>query len=175
MNKADLIAQLELARQNHVIGLAALALFSNENSQKLLDKGVAAFGPYTLHFHEIAKQLAEPERRDVMVAEFMKMLIRSLIKDSYDLVSDYCEATGQTEAFKRREWYAFARFIRNALARGSRFEFNTFDKGLTLPVSWKERTITSSLDGQPLDLGFFGYVESWGLFLEIRGFVGRLQ
>src|SRR5580700_4554573 len=114
MKKTDLIAQLELARQNHVIGLAALALFSNENSQKLLDKGVAAFGPYTLHFHEIARQLGEPERRDVMVAEFMKMLIRSLIKDSYDLVSDYCEGTGQLEDLKRREWYVFARLIRNA-------------------------------------------------------------
>jgi hypothetical protein len=46
---------------------------------------------------------------------------------------------------------------------------------LTLPVSWKSRTIDGTLDGKPLDLGFFGYVESWALFLEIRGFAGRLH
>lgn len=175
MNKAELIAQLEISRQNHVAGVAALALFSNNDSQRLLDKGSATFGPYTIHFQEISKQLADEERKDVVAAEFLKMLIRSLIKDSYDLVSDYCEGTGQKEDLKLREWHTFARLIRNALARGSRFEFTTFDKGLTLPVSWKGKTIDGKLDGQPLQLEFFGYVESWALFLEIRGFAGRLH
>lgn len=175
MTKDELITQLELARQNHLAGLAALALFSNKDSHRLLDNGVAAFGPYTLHFQEISKQLRDPERSEVVAAEFMKMLIRGLIKDSYDLVRDYCDATGQKEDLKLREWHTFAGLIRNALARGSRFEFTTFDKGLTLPVSWNGRTIEAGLDGTPLDLAFFGYVESWALFLEIRGFAGRLH
>jgi len=40
-----------------------------------------------------------------------------------------------------------------------------------LPISWKNKIIDFSLDNQPLELSFFGYVEAWELFDDMISFV----
>ncbi len=98
------------------------------------------------------------------------MLMRSLIKESFELIKDYCNDSNQSTSFKAERWYQFARIIRNCLSHNFKFEFNAYDRRL-LPVTWKARTITLQMDGQHLELGFFGYVEAWELFQEFQEFV----
>jgi len=101
--------------------------------------------------------------------------MRALIKESFELIKDYCDVTNQSSSFRAETWHQFARMIRNCLSHNFRFEFNNHDKKL-LPVLWKNRTIDSSMDGQQLQLNFFGYVETWELFSEYQDFVeNRLQ
>jgi len=39
-----------------------------------------------------------------------------------------------------------------------------------LPVSWKGRSTTAAMSKQEMPLTFFGWVQAWELFTEIRDF-----
>jgi hypothetical protein len=174
MNKTDLMAQLDGARQNATAGLAGLALLSTGEVQPLLQKGSAQFGKVRVDFYEIALLMRDEEKKAAFTAQYIKLLIRILMREPYDLIWQYCDSTRQTAEFKQQEWYPFARFIRDAIARGFRFEFNSFDKGLGMPAVWKDKTLTGADDGRPLDLEFFGMSEAWALFMEMKAFAARL-
>jgi len=172
LTKPELSSQLTNAKNNYILGLAVLSLFATPEAYPLLDKNRATFGPYILTFEQVAALLRNPTDRDIAVKEFLNMLLRVLIKELFELLKDYCDETNQAGRFKSERWFQFARMIRNCLSHSFRFEFNSYDKSL-LPVSWKSRTITLAMDGQPLSLSFFGYVEAWELFGEFDSFVDK--
>lgn len=175
MNKNDLASQLTNAKNNYILGLAAISLFSTDESYPILDKNRANFGHYTVTFDKVADLLRKETDRNIAIKEFLTMLIRALIKESFEIIKDYCETTGQSSLLKSEVWYQFARIIRNCLSHNFKFEFNNYDKNL-LPIKWKNHIITVALDGQHLELNFFGYVETWELFQEFQDFVEkRLQ
>jgi hypothetical protein len=175
ITKKELMSQLENAKNNYILGFAAISLFSNEESLPILEKSHAAFGKYTVQFKQVKNLLSNPSDRDITIKEFLTSQIRALIKESFELIKDYCDDTNQSASFKAETWYQFARMIRNCLSHNFRFEFNKYDKTL-LPISWKDRTIELSMDGQHLKLDFFGYVEAWELFSEYQDLVEkRLQ
>mgnify|MGYP001608326911 FL=1 len=169
MTKLELISQLENAKNNYILGLAGISLFGSPEAYPILEKNHAAFGTYTVDFAQVVRLLRNTKDREIAIKEFLTSQIRALIKESFELIKDYCDGTGQPALFKAEPWYQFARMIRNCLSHNFKFEFNKYDKGL-LPVSWKTRTITSAMDGQHLELGFFGYVETWELLREYQSF-----
>lgn len=170
MTKTELISQLENAKNNYILGLAAISLFSNEKVYPVLEDSHAKFGTYTVEFNQVKKLLMKPADRNIAVKEFLTSQIRVLIKESFELIKNYCDETKQDSKFKKEQWYQFARMIRNCLSHNFKFEFRSYDKGL-LPVTWKSRTIDASMDGNHLGLNFFGYVETWELFTEYQTFV----
>ncbi len=169
MTKPELISQLENAKNNYILELAAISLFGSIEAYPILENNNAVFGPYTVEFDQVANLLRNTNDRDIAIKEFLTSQIRSLIKESFELIQDYSKVTGQALLFKAEPWYPFARMIRNCLSHNFRFEFREYDRSL-LPVSWKARTIISTMEGQPLALGFFGYVETWELFQEYQNF-----
>jgi len=170
MTKDELLAQLENAKKNYILGLAAISLFASPEAYAILERNHAAFGTYIIEFAQVVHLLRIDKDRDIAVKEFLTSQIRAIIKESFELIKDFCDDTGQAALFKAEPWYQFARMIRNCLSHNFRFEFNKYDKGL-LPVSWNHRTISIALDGQHLTLDFFGYVETWELFREYERFV----
>lgn len=110
--------------------------------------------------------------RDIAFKEFLTSQIRALIKESFELIKNYSDETKQDSKFKAEAWYQFARMIRNCLSHNFKFEFNKYDKRI-LPVSLKSRTIDATMDGKHLELKFFGYVETWELFMEYQDFVAN--
>lgn len=170
MTKLELISQLENAKNNYILGLAGISLFASPEAYPILEKNYAAFGIYTVEFGQVVLLLRSAEDREIAIKEFLTSQIRALIKESFELINDYCAGTGQAARFKAEPWYQFARMIRNCLSHNFKFAFNNYDNGL-LPVSWRARTITSAMDGQHLKLDFFGYVETWELFRDYQSFV----
>jgi hypothetical protein len=110
--------------------------------------------------------------RTIALDEFLKMLMRCLIKESFEHIKDYCEATNQYAAFKAEGWYEFARIIRNFLSHNCRFEFNKYDRE-RLPITWRDRTITAAMDGESLERGLWGHTETWELYCEFEDFVAN--
>lgn len=170
MTKKELLSQLENAKNNYILGLAAISLFSNEKVYHVLEESHASFGTYTVEFKQVKNLLMKPADRDIAVKEFLTSQIRALIKESFELIKNYCDETKQDSKVKAEPWYQFARMIRNCLSHNFKFEFRAYDKGL-LPVSWKSRTIDVLMDGTYLELKFFGYIETWELFYEYQTFV----
>jgi hypothetical protein len=172
MTKAELESQLTNAKNNYVLGLAAISLFGSSDAYPILDQNSAKFGTYSISFVQVANLLRNPEDRDIAVKEFYTSQLRALIKESFELLKDYCDESSQDTVLKAEPWFQFARIIRNCLSHNFRFEFNRYDKSL-LPVTWNSRTIDLNMDGQHLKLEFFGYVEAWELFTEFQSFVSR--
>jgi len=172
MTKNELISQLENAKNTYILGLAAISLFSNEKVYPILDESHAKFGTYTVEFKQVKNLLTKPTDLGIAVKEFLTSQIRALIKESFELIKNYCDQTNQISKFKAKPWYQFARMIRNCLSHNFKFEFRDYDKRL-LPVSWKGKTIDVSMDGSHLELKFFGYVESWETFMEYQTFVNN--
>jgi len=135
-----------------------------------LEESHASFGIYTVEFKQVKNLLVDPAGWDIAVKGFLTSQIRTLIKESFELVKNYCCETDQNPKFNAQPWYHFARMIRNCLSHNFRFEFRKYDKTL-LPVTWSSRTIDASMDGKHLALKFFGYVETWELFMEYQRFV----
>jgi len=172
MTKEELFNQLTHAKNSYIMGLAAFTLFSSPESYPLLDSHLAAFGDYTVTFDQVSTLLKNPRDHDIALNEFLKVHMRTLIKESFEHIKDYCEETNQYALFKGEGWYEFARIIRNFLSHNCIFEFNKYDKE-RLPITWKERTITEDMDRQSLELSYFGDVETWELFEEFADFVGN--
>ena len=170
MVKKELTSQLENAKNNYILGLAAISLFSNEKVYPVLEESKAKFGTYTVKFTEVKKVLSKSTDRQIALEEFLKSQLRALIKESFELTKNYCDETKQGSKLKAEPWYQFARIIRYCLSHNFKFEFKKYDKTL-LPVTWKSRTIDNSMDGKHLELKFFGYVETWELFMEYQKFV----
>lgn len=172
MNKDDLIAQLEHSKNNYILGLAAFSLFDNEQVYSILDRHIAAFGQYFITFDQVSQLLKNEHDRDIALREFRKMMMRTLIAESYGHIKKYCEQTDQYAALKTEPWYEFSRLIRNFLSHNCKFEFNKYDRD-RLPISWRERTISIEMDRQSVDLNFFGDVQTWELFQDFADFVEK--
>ncbi len=170
MTKEELANQLEHTKNNYILGLAAHSLFDSGRVNAVLRTHLSAFGSYIVRFDQVAKLLEDGRDHTIALKEFLKMLMRTLIKESFEHIKDYCQDTGQYAALKTEPWYEFARLIRNFLSHNCRFEFNKYDKE-RLPITWKDKTITVEMDNCSPDMSFFGYVETWELFQEFEDFV----
>lgn len=166
-NKKELLSQLVNAQNNYLLGLAAISLFGNSQSYPLLDQSQCRFGSYSFDFVQVSSLLQNPRDREIALPEFLKMLMRGLVKESFELVKSYTKSTGQIQVFERQSWYHYARLIRNCISHDFKFQFKAKDKNL-LPVSWRDRAITRAMDGTFLNLSEFGYVQAWELFSDIQ-------
>jgi len=175
MTREELANQLEHTKNNYIMGLAAFSMFESERCYPLLRTHALTFGEYTVEFEQLIKLLQNANDCEIALNEFAKMLMRTLLKESFEHIKDYCEESDQYASFKSEHWYEFGRLIRNFLSHNCIFEFNKYDRE-RLPVTWKDRTITIEMNKQTLDRDFFGYVQTWELFQEFQDFVAnRLQ
>lgn len=169
MTKAELLGQFTNLQNNYVVGLAALSAFTSEQALTHLEQSHVKFGTYTVPFAQVSQVMRNPISRDEACKEFLKMLQRALIKESFEVLKTYCRDTGQSAALTAQQWYQFARLIRNCISHSFEFEFSRYDKAL-LPIQWHGRMLTAALDGQPMPIAFLGYDGTWELFAEFQGF-----
>ena len=169
LNKNDLIAQLENVKNNYFMGLAAISLMSESFAIKHLKQSTCNFGSYSISFHPLASLLAVELDKRIAMKEFTTMLIRGLLKESYEIVKFYVETNAQADKFKSQDWFHFYRLIRNAVSHNFHFDFGKFDKTL-LPISWNGRIIDITLNEKPLEIAFLGYDGIWELFSDLKKF-----
>lgn len=170
MNKTRLITQFNHLKNNYILGLAALAVFADERSCQILEEGECRFGQYSMQFEQVANSLRNERDHQIVEKEFIKMLMRALIKESFEVVKAHCNESNQMTSFRKEGWYQFARIIRNCLSHDMEFKFSKYDKTL-LPVNWRGKAIRANMEGTPIPLTFFGYVEAWELFNDINSCV----
>lgn len=167
--KRELLGQLTNARNNYVLGLAAMSLFTESASIEHLRKRHASFGGYIVEFNQVSSLLSSQHGRDIALKEFLTMLIRALLKESFELVRDFAEDSKQDILFKSQPWYHFARMIRNCISHDFHFRFTPHDLR-KLPITWNARKLDASLQDKPLAVSFLGYDGTWELFCQIERF-----
>ena len=173
--KKELMGQLTNAKNNYILGLAAMSLFSESISIEHLRNSHASFGEYTVKFDQVSSLLASDADREIAIKEFLTMLIRALLKESFELVRDYAKVSKQDTMLSAQPWYQFARIIRNCISHNFHFRLTPYDKE-KLPVTWNSRIIDSPLQDKPLAISFLGYDGTWELFKEMEQFaLGSLK
>jgi hypothetical protein len=166
INKMNIDQQLQILENTYILGLSALALFSSEKILPILEESHVKFGKYTIPFDQVATLLRDVDKRNAAEKEYILLLLRALIKETYEIIKARCNVTGKVKEFKSQKWYHFSRLIRNCISHNYLFDFKKEDLAL-LPVKWSHCTIDCSMNGKPISLKFFGYVEViyWNLIL----------
>ncbi len=172
--KLRMLAQMENIKQNFLLGLAAVSLFSSESSLPVLDKAACTIGPFYLEFSAVAETLRNQEERAVMLQEFTKVQLRTLVWETFSTIERYCFFNGYMAHLERQPWYKFARIIDHCMDCNCRFDFDDRDRSI-LPVVWKDKVVTIDLQNEPLSLSLFNHADGWELFHEMNSFaVGHL-
>ena len=170
LTKEQLISQLENAKNNYIISLAAISLLSSKKSLELLHESNVNFGKYVVNFSQITNMFLNSKDKEIAVKEFLKSNIRALIKESFELVKSYCKDNDQMSILESQDWFQFSRLIRNAISHNYKFSFSSFDRRI-LPVLWNNRIINEHMNNKYLELDLLGYDGFWELFLEFERFV----
>lgn len=106
----------------------------------------------------------------IAVEQLHITVLRSLVKELFEILKTYCKSTGETELLKSQEWYQLWRIIRNGFSHDFCFRFSAHDKKF-LPISWKGIEIRADLDSKNITTGHFPYDKIWELIDEVENFV----
>lgn len=88
-----------------------------------------------------------------MVDEFQKMLRRSVVAESFEVLTLYCHESAQMDKVKGLTWYQFARVLRNTVSHkhGELVSWPPeFKKKGIASVTWRHRTLDTGMEGKPL-------------------------
>ncbi len=93
------------------------------------------------------------EDQPTMVDEFQKMLRRSVVAESFEVLTLYCRESAQMDKVKGLTWYQFARVLRNTVSHkhGELVSWPPeFKKKGIASVTWRHRTLDTGMEGKPL-------------------------
>ena len=165
----QLLNHLTLIRSNFSFGLQFWALLRDPKTAEKLQvhkivvksDGVHAIPPgRSMHIPEgeafYTLELGGPADRNFEHAsmEFVKLHLRVFVVETFEKLKAHCAVSGRENDFKSRDWYQFARMVRNALAHDQNWRFNKYDKSV-LPVSWNGKTIELAQDDTEMTWDFF--------------------
>ena len=156
MNKEYILGLLRTAFNNYTVGCLASYFLTHSDSNELPDtltlQNLSFPEAQVLVYLEPMKILLPiKEKRDKLLAEHMKSILRSFIKDTFESVKLYANKTNQFNKMKKAPWYDFTRIIRNCLAHDFRIGFWEDEKKI-LPVRWRDKEIKLDMDGKPLQV-----------------------
>jgi hypothetical protein len=86
--------------------------------------------------------------------ELRKAVLRSCIKEVYEILKSESKTAEQKKALRNAPWYQFLRMIRNSLSHDFYLRFSDYDKQ-QLPVAWSGLTLTQEMDGAELPMQGF--------------------
>jgi hypothetical protein len=136
----------------------------------------------TITFSDIAAELKDSDRRDMISSQFLLNHLHSLIRLPFELLKDYCEDFDNSanpkqsvlmDKLKNMPWYQYTRLVRNAVSHNFRFAFSQSDKS-KLSVTWNGITIDRNCDGKAITHETLWHRRGYELFLEMKEFAASL-
>jgi hypothetical protein len=97
-------------------------------------------------------------------------ILRSIVKELFEVMKGYCEASGEIDLLKSQNWYQLWRIIRNSFSHDFHFRFGQHDKKF-LPISWNGIEIREDMDGKKVTTGHLSYDKVWKLINVVEIFI----
>ncbi len=175
MNKEYVLGLLRTTWNNYVVGCLAVFLLTNTDSNNIpnkleLENLKFPEAQVLLDLQPMKSMLISKEKTKKLLNEHMKSILRSFIKDIFEIVKFYANGTNQFDELKNANWFEFTRVIRNCLAHDFRIRFKEKEKKI-LPVKWRDKEITIDMDGQPLPVQIMNEAYAILLFNDIFQYV----
>lgn len=168
--KAKFLSQLQNSKNNLIIGLAAIPLICDPKNKDTLKASNCKTGGYTIEFSQVCSLIEEDESKDIAMREYILMLYRAAIKESFELVKTYCSETDQMETFEEFNCYPLMRQLRNAISHNFRWNLknrkNEFYK--ELPISWSGIELRIDHHDQPVELDHIPFPKMLEIVLEMH-------
>ena len=124
-----------------------------------------------LDVREIKPILVNPSGRQSLRNELSKTILRTFIRDIFEVVKTYAENTTQNEDIcKESSLFNFTRLLRNSLAHSFRFNFK-YEKKELFPVKWRDKEITLEMNGKIIDFSIINFATVITLFDDLYQFV----
>ncbi len=154
MNKEYVLGPLRTAFNNYIVGCLGGYLIKNSDSKKIpskIDLMNLKFPEAKVSFNlePMKAILMSKEKKEKILTEHMKSILRSFIKDTFETAKFYAKETNQLPKLKKANWYDFTRIIRNCLEHDFRLGFRDNDLKI-LPVKWCDKEISIDMDNKPL-------------------------
>ncbi len=158
MDKVELLGSLNNVLNNYVFGMVLCRSIPAGVWPDLEKKRIAFEGPDKELLHvelaPLAKNLANPEDRELLLEEYENTLKRATLSEGHELLLGYCETTNQFQMYKAQEWFQFARLVRNIVSHKNGGILRQWPKDLQnngiTNVAWRARSLGIELVGQPL-------------------------
>ena len=170
MTNADLLAQLENAKNNLVLGMAGASLLTRPNVVSLLGSSSVSFGGFSVDLGQVGGMMSNEADQKIAMKEYVLGNFRALIKESFELIQAYCGETGQHAKLKAAASYEFWRLVRNSLSHDAHWRFSDNDLNQLLPITWNGRVLDASMKDQPLTLDFMGFDGLYEIHREMTDF-----
>jgi hypothetical protein len=171
MTKNDLIAQLNTVLDNFIFGTALRCCFPRDLWQVLINEKLPfEHGPAVanVELRPLVNRMSNQREMQSLFDEYEKSLRRSLLRESHELILNYCEETNQIPIYKAQAWFEFARMIRNTVSHKDAGIFRRWPDKRIKVAAWRNRALDPSMVGQSID--FMPY-EALLLFTDQLDFV----
>jgi hypothetical protein len=99
----------------------------------------------------LSKRILNKDGRARFIRNYENSLLRTMVRESHELILLYCHETKQFPIYKAEPWFQFARILRNVVSHkegGTLREWprDLLSAGIT-SVTWRGRTLDSSMLG----------------------------
>lgn len=171
IQEGSLVGRLTGVQNNFVLGVAAATLLADEQARNLLRGNSISYAGLTVPLEQVAALLANARDRDEHLKQFGVVLLRDLVTLAFELAEYHANRAGRSGQLQAEPWYAFADVVRNCVSHNFRISFRRSKK--KLPIVWRDRCLTVDMDGKPMSLDFFGWLQAWQLFCDIKSFAEK--
>ena len=123
MTKANLLTQLENAKNNFILGLAGASLLLDPTAQTILKTHAVSLGSLHIPMAQVSALMSVEADRDIAVKEFVLGQHRALIKETFELLLSYAAETHQSSQLKAAANFHFWRMVRNSVSHDAHWRF----------------------------------------------------
>jgi hypothetical protein len=176
MTKELLLNGLNNILNNFLFGMVSTRIIPTQSWKEASTSAVLFKGPedeaIQVALRPLAKRLIDPTLRDGCIRNIETSLIRSLVRESYELIMLHCEETKQFPIFKAESWFQFTRILRNVASHKQGGVLREWPHDLTkqgiTSVVWRHRTLDTAMVGT--EISFYPY-EALRLAKDLGDFV----
>lgn len=155
LTKDELLNGLNNVLNNFLFGFVCPKLTPTDVWQTASTK-TAVFGNVEVSLGPLTRLAfnADNSPREGFSRNYENSLLRTLLRESHELILWYCEETSQFSAYKAEPWFQFARILRNVISHKESGTLREWPKDLTVKgvtsVTWRGRTIDTTVLGHRL-------------------------
>jgi hypothetical protein len=143
--------QLQTIKNNFALVQLGVALMAQPDALERFDESLHALRdhPETSSLEYIKYVFETDDLLRHATKEFRNSVLRNCLKETYELVKAYGDATSQAATIKAAPWYQFLRIVRNCLSHDMQIHFTAHDLK-QLPVAWSGLMLERSMHNGPL-------------------------
>ena len=169
MTKKDLLDKFENLERNFIIGFQSIAVLSIDTDTFF--KHPVHIGDVKLDTANLKSALSQKKNMELTIDEYSKSVIRTLIRESTEAITSYCNDSNQYNKIKFNDTFNFARIMRNSFSHNYIFLFSNYYKTSILntrSIEWNGKIIELNMEGTSLEKTFFGYRDAITLLNDLR-------